>query len=105
VGALVLSMIESSEISAQISFDGTVTFSDPPSQFSKADVDRVLQQAQEQAALLSRLEMEMARSKDYLGKAVKSRDESTWGPAPDEEPIFPGSGSGSSNWMEDGMFS
>jgi hypothetical protein len=52
----------------QISADGTVTFSDPPPQFSKDDVDRVLQDAQVQMALLGRLEKEMARSKEYLSK-------------------------------------
>ena len=60
--------IETGDISAQISADGTVTFSDPPPQFSKEDVDRVLQDAQQQTTLLGRLEMEMARSKDYLSK-------------------------------------
>ena len=60
--------IESSEISAQISADGTVTFSDPPLEFSRADVDMMLQQAHEQSALLSRLEMELTRSREYLSK-------------------------------------
>ena len=36
--------------------------------FNKADVDRVLAQAQQQAALLAGLEREMARSKEYLTK-------------------------------------
>jgi hypothetical protein len=60
--------IESSEISAQISADGTVTFSDPPPQFTKEQVDMMLQQAQEQSALLARLEMDLTRSREYILK-------------------------------------
>lgn len=64
------SQIECAEISAQISVSGTVTFFDPPSQsqFTKADVDRVLRESEEQAALLKRLELEMTRSREYLSK-------------------------------------
>lgn len=60
--------IASSEISARLSADGTVSFFDPPVTFKKADVDRVLAHAQEQAALLASLERETARSKEYLIK-------------------------------------
>jgi len=60
--------IASSEISAQLSADGTVSFFDPRVSFNKADVDSVLAHAQEQAALLASLEREMARSKEYLVK-------------------------------------
>lgn len=60
--------IASSEISAQLSADGTVSFFDPRVTFNKADVDSVLAHAQEQAALLASLEREMARSKEYLTK-------------------------------------
>lgn len=60
--------IAASEISAQLSADGTVSFFDPRVMFAKADVDRVLAHAQEQAALLASLEKEMARSKEYLTK-------------------------------------
>lgn len=70
--------IEASEISAQISADGTVTFSDPPPQFSKADVDEVLQKAQEQGALLTHLEMEVARSKEFLTKVSVVYSFFTW---------------------------
>ena len=48
--------------------DGTVSFFDPPVMFNRADVDRVLAQAQQQAALLAGLEREMARSTEYLTK-------------------------------------
>jgi len=79
VRALVLDMIASSEISAQLSPDGTVSFFDPRVTFDKADVDRVLAHAQQQAALLASLEREMARSKEYLTKAVKGKEEGSWG--------------------------
>ncbi|KAG1767302.1 hypothetical protein EV702DRAFT_1050403 [Suillus placidus] len=48
--------IECSEISAELSADGTVSFSDPPVKFKKTDVDRVLAQVQQQDSLLVRLE-------------------------------------------------
>ena len=65
--------IACSEITAQISVSGTVTFSDPPSQsqYTKADVDRILRESGEQASLLKRLEMEMARSREYLSKVSR----------------------------------
>ena len=63
--------IESSEISARISADGTVTFSDPPPEFTKEQVDAMLQQAHEQSALLARLEMELMRSREYISKVYR----------------------------------
>ncbi|KAG8216616.1 hypothetical protein J3R82DRAFT_6804, partial [Butyriboletus roseoflavus] len=84
VRALIFDMIASSEISAQLSADGTVSFFDAPVTFEKADVDRVLAHAQEQAALLANLEREMARSKEYLTKAVKGKEESSWGAMDDD---------------------
>ncbi|KAI9458451.1 hypothetical protein HD554DRAFT_2029634 [Boletus coccyginus] len=84
VRALILDMIASSEISAQLSADGTVSFFDPRVTFNKADVDSVLAHAQEQAALLASLEREMARSKEYLIKAVKGKEEGSWGPMDDD---------------------
>lgn len=45
-----------------------MSFSDPPVKFEKSDVDRVLAQAQQQDALLVRLEKEMERNKEYLTK-------------------------------------
>jgi COP9 signalosome complex subunit 3 len=87
---VVLDMIECAEISAQISVSGTVTFFDPPSQsqFTKADVDRVLRESEEQAALLKRLELEMTRSREYLSKAIRSKDDTAWASAMDEEMLF-----------------
>ncbi|KAN0085883.1 hypothetical protein V8E55_007017 [Tylopilus felleus] len=55
--------VASSEISAQLSEDGTVSFFVPRVAFEKADVNRVLAQAQEQPAQLV-----TARSKEYLIK-------------------------------------
>lgn len=100
--SLILSMIECSEISAELYADGTVSFSDPPVKFEKADVDRVLAQAQQQDALLVRLEKEMERNKEYLTKAVKSKDDAAWGPAMDEDGAFGDRPSG--NWAEDMSF-
>lgn len=104
VKSLILGMIESSEISAELSADGTVSFSDPPVKFEKSDVDRVLAQAQQQDALLMRLEKEMQRNREYLTKAVKSKDDaaSSWGPAMDEDGAFGDRPSG--NWAEDMSF-
>lgn len=105
VQALILDMIQSSEICARLSSDGTVSFSDPPVQFEKADVDKVLGDAQKQCALLSRLEREMARSKEYLVKAVKGKDDSIAWPgapsAPMEEDISVEHVGSNFSWAED----
>jgi COP9 signalosome complex subunit 3 len=60
--------IETGDIFAQISASGTVTFSDPPPQFTKDEVDSVLYSAQAQSAQLEGLELEMARSKEFISK-------------------------------------
>ncbi|KAF9457673.1 hypothetical protein BDZ94DRAFT_1338265 [Collybia nuda] len=103
VRALILSMIESNDISAQISSNGTVTFTDPPPQFTKEQVDKVLEDVQVQTAMLNALEMEMSRSKEFLSKAVKSRDDSAWIPSAEED-MYNAMGGGS-NWVEDAIFS
>lgn len=84
VRALLLSMIESNDICAEISASGSVTFSDPPPQFTKEQLDSVLGDIQQQTELLSMLEQEMGRSKEFLNKVVKS-GESWSANAPDEE--------------------
>ncbi|KZT68915.1 hypothetical protein DAEQUDRAFT_670453 [Daedalea quercina L-15889] len=68
VRSIIVNMIETDEISATISADGTVTFSDPVPQISKIDVERILRQAQEQTRLLYELERTMNANKDYLTK-------------------------------------
>lgn len=60
--------IESNDISAEISASGSVTFSDPPPQFTKEEVDSALKDIQEQTALLTMLEQDIGRSKEYLHK-------------------------------------
>ena len=75
---------------------------------TKAEVNNVLENVQAQAAALSALEKEMGKSKEYLVKvlfqfsfpspfeltrrnllqAIKNKDDSGWGPAPDEE-LYP----------------
>lgn len=105
VRTLIFDMIQSSEICARLSADGTVSFSDPPFQFGKADVDKVLGSAQEQCALLARLEREMARSKEYLAKAVKGKDDNVSWPgaptAPMEEDISVDRVGSNFSWAED----
>jgi len=94
--------IETNDISAEISASGSVTFSDPPPQFTKQQVDRVLRDVQLQTGLLAELEQDVGRSKEFLSKVrhwicidsfsrlikcfsqvVKSND--SWAPAQDEE--------------------
>ncbi|KAG1894067.1 uncharacterized protein F5891DRAFT_1195622 [Suillus fuscotomentosus] len=99
VKSLILSMSECSEIPTGLSADGTASFSDPPVKFEKNDVDRVLSQAQQ---LLVRLEKEMERNKEYLTKAVKSKDDAALGLAMDEDGAFGDRPSG--NWPEDISF-
>ncbi|KAF9787819.1 hypothetical protein BJ322DRAFT_1045426 [Thelephora terrestris] len=96
VRALVLKMIEQDEICATISADDTVTFSDPPVQFSKIEIDQVLADAQDQAALFFALNREVGKSKEFLSKATKNKDE--WGGPPEEE-IYAGGNVGA--WMEE----
>jgi hypothetical protein len=45
-----------------------VTFSDPAPEVTKAQVDRVLEEVQAQAAALETLERELGKSKEYLLK-------------------------------------
>lgn len=60
--------VEDGEITASISVDETITFTDSTLQFSKADVDTALLQAQEQAKLLQGIERALNTSKEYLHK-------------------------------------
>jgi COP9 signalosome complex subunit 3 len=84
VRALLLSMIEANDISAQISASGTVTFSDTTPQFTKEQVDNAVREVQQQTALLAYLDQQLGRSKDFLSKAVKAGD-SAWAPSNEEE--------------------
>ncbi|KAF8219143.1 hypothetical protein L208DRAFT_1418768 [Tricholoma matsutake] len=101
---IVLSMIESGDISARISADGTVTFSDPPPEFTKAQVDAMLADVQEQTGMLSELDSEVGRSREFLNKAVKNREEGTtsWGAADEDMYNVMGSSGG---WIEENVFS
>jgi hypothetical protein len=72
-----------------------VTFSDPPPQFSKDEVDTVLYSAQAQSAQLEALDREVGRSKEFITKvrAIRvaflfSSQESVWyiGPPVAAEP-------------------
>ncbi|KAG5641555.1 hypothetical protein DXG03_004782 [Asterophora parasitica] len=106
VRGLLLDMIEAGDVAAQISADGSVTFSDPAPTFTKAQVDAVLADVQAQGTLLSQLEKEMERSKEFLGKVVKNRDEGggggAWAGQTDEE-LYSMSAAGA--WTEEAIFS
>lgn len=88
VRALLLSMIESNDICAEISASGSVTFSDPPPQFTKEQLDSVLRDIQEQTQLLGALDQEMGKSREFLSKVVKSSD--TWTGSTQDEEIISG---------------
>lgn len=85
VREMLLNMIEYNEISARISANGTVTFSDPPPTFTRSRVDDLLRSVQTQAALLSQLDLDLGKSREYLAKVVRLKDDS-WGAA--EEILF-----------------
>ncbi|KAK2464707.1 hypothetical protein APHAL10511_003283 [Amanita phalloides] len=103
---LLLSMIEAKDISARITPDGTVTFFDATPQYTKQDLNNLLQDVQNQSEHLRHLEREMGRDKEYLKKALKQKDESVWvGPLDDD--LFAGSGSGrgsGTGWIDEPMY-
>jgi COP9 signalosome complex subunit 3 len=68
VSNFLYAQIESNDICAEISASGSVTFSDPPPQFTKKQLDSVLREIQHQSALLGMLEQEMGKSKEFLSK-------------------------------------
>ncbi|KAI0945208.1 hypothetical protein AcW1_001483 [Taiwanofungus camphoratus] len=104
VRAIIVSMIESDEINASISADGTVTFSDPVPHISKGEIDQMLKQAQEQGKMLLELERAMNTNKDYLTKAVKHKDDAGWGPDEDMFSSPSGGSHGGGSWVEDSVF-
>ncbi|KAM5541026.1 hypothetical protein V8D89_005337 [Ganoderma adspersum] len=97
----ILSMIDSGEINASISEDGTVTFSDPVPQFSKDELDQMLVDAQEHSRLLFEIERGVNASKEYLTKAMRHKDDANWGP---DEDMFPMSMAGGHGWADDASF-
>ncbi|KAH9059563.1 hypothetical protein EDB87DRAFT_1621629 [Lactarius vividus] len=104
VRRVVLSMIEEGEIDASIDADGSVSFADEePTAVSKAETDRALRAAQEQEQVLRRLEREIARSKDYLQKAVRSREEGSSTNWPNIEEDLLGSSQGG-RWADEAVY-
>lgn len=94
---ILIFQIESSDIHASISATGSVTFLDPPPQFTKADVDAVVLSTQLQTDLLTKLEADISKSKDYLSKIVKSSGgdpSSTWAAVQEEELLLGSAGMG-----------
>lgn len=100
VRAIILDMIDSGDINASISADGTVTFADQLPQISKADVDRLLKQAQEQSRMLLEMERSMNSNKDYLNKAIKYKEEAGWGV---DDDMF-SSTAAQTGWVEESVF-
>lgn len=78
VRALVLSMIESGEIHATLSAEGTVTFLDPPTSFTKEDIEALLESSQIHAHLLAEFDRELERSREFLQKAVRDKESGSW---------------------------
>jgi len=103
VGSMILGMIDCDEIQAIISAHGTVTFddSDPASNFTQAEIEAVLRSAQEQNSMLLELDRQMGVSKEYLGKILKGKDDSAWGP---DEELLLGKGDRDNMFMEDATF-
>ncbi|KAL0958361.1 hypothetical protein HGRIS_000503 [Hohenbuehelia grisea] len=112
VRSIVLDMIAVGDINAKLSISGTVTFSDAPSEVAKItkdEVDKMLYDAQVQGELLARLEADLGRSREYLTKAVKAKDD-PWAGASNEEELFAMGMSGvggpsNPSWNDDAMFS
>ncbi|OCH88526.1 hypothetical protein OBBRIDRAFT_795148 [Obba rivulosa] len=99
VREILVDMVASGELGAHISVDGTVTFSDPPPPYSKADIDRALVHAQSQAKLLQDTERTLAASKDYLTKAVRHKDDpGNW---PGDEDLHGQPGGRGDMWQDD----
>jgi len=97
VRGLVVQMIADDQIAATIAADGTVTFRDATNVASKDDIDKALRAAQQQATLLSEMNRQWTRSKDYLMKAMKGKDEPAWGAGGDEDILM----RTDSNWAEE----
>ncbi|KAI0758755.1 hypothetical protein C8Q74DRAFT_1299769 [Fomes fomentarius] len=103
VREIILSMIESGEINANISADGTVTFADPVPQFSKDELDRLLVEAQNTSRELLEVERQVNASKEYLTKAMKHKDDAGW-VGPDEDMFPSGLGLSGHGWADDVAF-
>ena len=67
-GIIEYTQIESDEIDAQISVDGTVTFIDAMPHITKTRVDKALAEAQIQSKALAELERAINVSREYLQK-------------------------------------
>ncbi|KIL59923.1 hypothetical protein M378DRAFT_131069 [Amanita muscaria Koide BX008] len=102
---MLLVMIEAKEISAKISANGTVTFFDQPPQFSKQEVDRILQQVQQQSEYLKHLDRELGKDKEYITKALKQKDEPGWGGGMVDDDLFSSAtGPGGQQWVDEPVY-
>ncbi|KAH8115983.1 hypothetical protein DFH11DRAFT_1876551 [Phellopilus nigrolimitatus] len=103
VRAIVVSMIEDDEIVGSIDADGTVTFDDASleSSVSQAQVDALLAAAQHQGAVLAELDRKLGRSREFLSKSVKNRDNGDWSQVMDDDMYAKSQGEG---WTEESLF-
>ena len=78
-------------------------FSDPPPTFTRSQVDDLLRSVQNQTALLSKLDSDLGKSREYLAKVVKLKDES-WGAV--EEILYTGEEAQerTGGWIEDMIY-
>jgi len=107
VVAAVLDLVEAGEINARIEPAGVLSFSPAHANRTRThgEVDRALREVEAHASTLKRLEMELMRSRDYLSKAVRNREEPNWSSAVEEDMMFsPGERMGSGSFAEDVMF-
>lgn len=58
-------------MNATLDVSGTVTFHDDEKRLYGSEVDKLLKEAQEQGAMLSELDRELGRSRDFLSKVRK----------------------------------
>ncbi|KLO09452.1 hypothetical protein SCHPADRAFT_907731 [Schizopora paradoxa] len=106
---LASSMIANGEIAAELDAEGFVHFADvdPAHVISKEKVERLLRGAQSHASMLADLDREVLRSKEFLGKALKNRDDG-WGASEDDMMFggmaeMKGRGHGM-DWAEENLF-
>ncbi|KAI5117842.1 hypothetical protein M0805_008114 [Coniferiporia weirii] len=101
VRAAVVNMIEDGEIIGSIAADGTVTFGDTVSTFAKAQIDQLLASAQDQGAVIAELDRKMGRSREFLSKSLKNKDNSDWAQMGDDDMYTKNQGE---TWAEESLF-
>lgn len=100
VRSLVINMIQDDEIAGSISADGTVTFEVTIPTINKTQVDELLASAQRHGATLAELDRKMGRSREFLSKSLKNKEQGEWTHMNDED-MF--GGKQSESWAEESM--